>query len=1369
MLRTHTSITTFLRYLLCVSMFAISLTSASAQSISGPTSVRVGQTATLSTPGFSSFVLPTGGTITTVGNDRIHTFTSNDTFTTAQSLFGARLLVVGGGGGGGFNGGGGGGAGGYYYNPSLTVGTGTYPVTIGGGGLGSTSASATGATGSATIFGSLVTMPGGGGGATRNLATPGAQGASGGGGAGSGVATSTSCTYSVTIATHSVGSLSVLIDGTLYGTISAQIDETGIAGIASMNFPVKSGQTITTTTSGGLSWSFYNGPNQTGQLLSSNTPGVVNNCTAGGSDNSGSGTNGSKGGKGTPFDAGCLAAGGGGGGAGSAGSNASNDTAGTGGVGLQNAITGTTQWYAAGGGGGLAGYPGCGASTAASPGGAPGGSGVGGNGETTAGAVNTGSGGGAEKNGGSGVVVVRYPLPQWWSSNPSIATVDALTGVVTGVSAGTATINCSYAGNLFSVSFTITAPAPALTITGTTSLCPGKTSDLSSGRPDYVAPTGGIITTIGNERIHTFTASTSFNSAQPIYGARILAIGGGGGGAGGGSGAAGGGGGAGAYVYLTDRDIPSGSQAVTVGAGGVGGVNNGTGSGTATTFVSAFAAGGGFGASEGSTFFAASGGSGGGSSVGGGTKVNGGLGTPGYGYQGGDSVYHNSCTGSGGGGGAGGPGQSGTATGPGMGGLGLQNDISGTALWYAGGGGGYSACDVGAAGGSGVGGIGGVSDGAANTGSGGGGGKNGGSGILIIRYTIPAWTSSNTAVATVNAETGLVTAISPGTTTISYTSFEGNTVSVPVTVATPSIVPTFTQRPPICKNTTLSALPTTSLNGITGTWSPAIDTSQTTTYTFTPTTGQCALPTTMTIQLSETTVWNGTAWSNGAPDGVKSVTFTQDYLMDGDMAACALNVTNNADVKMLSNFILTVQNEITVDPGSTLTLESDANLLQGLTTQVNSNVGNIILKREAFVNRLDYVYWGSPVAGQNLQAFSPATLSNRFYTIDEPTSTFVPINPATNNFLPGKGYVIRAPNNYLDYPLPKQSFMGTFTGVPNNGDYTVTVYKSATNRGYNLVSNPYPSTIDAVLLLMGSNNKATICFYVHQSLLGGGYNYIYYNLTGGTSSPLNIETLGYIQPGQGFLYRPTSAVVNVTFKNSMRVGAPYLFFRTANPDRHRYWLNLKKDDDRMSQLLVGYLPDATDQFDGGYDGALIPAGNYMGVNVEDDVCAIVAKPLPFETESAIPLNLHIEQAGNYSISFDHADGLFDDGQQIYINDTVLGVTHNVTESPYEFLSETGDFPNRLQIVYQQGPTLGLPQNPSKPWDVVVYPANGKLHVEGSSDLKSVRIFDLRGRLLYEKNQIGATTAELDGFLPTGSMVLLKIIGNKGETTKKVVF
>lgn len=70
----------------------------------------------------------------------------------------------------------------------------------------------------------------------------------------------------------------------------------------------------------------------------------------------------------------------------------------------------------------------------------------------------------------------------------------------------------------------------------------------------------------------------------------------------------------------------------------------------------------------------------------------------------------------------------------------------------------------------------------------------------------------------------------------------------------PEVLPDFAQIGPLCQNSTPPELPTTSINGITGTWSPAtISTvaTGTTTYTFTPDAGQCALPTTMNITIED--------------------------------------------------------------------------------------------------------------------------------------------------------------------------------------------------------------------------------------------------------------------------------------------------------------------------------------------------------------------------------------------------------------------------------------------------------------------------------------------------------------------------------------
>ena len=93
-----------------------------------------------------------------------------------------------------------------------------------------------------------------------------------------------------------------------------------------------------------------------------------------------------------------------------------------------------------------------------------------------------------------------------------------------------------------------------------------------------------------------------------------------------------------------------------------------------------------------------------------------------------------------------------------------------------------------------------------------------------------------------------------GTTTYTFTPSAGSCaipVSLNITIVS-SLLPTFDAIGPLCQNSTAPALPPTSKEGITGTWSPAsINTSAlgTTTYTFTPSAGNCATPAFLNITI----------------------------------------------------------------------------------------------------------------------------------------------------------------------------------------------------------------------------------------------------------------------------------------------------------------------------------------------------------------------------------------------------------------------------------------------------------------------------------------------------------------------------------------
>lgn len=230
---------------------------------------------------------------------------------------------------------------------------------------------------------------------------------------------------------------------------------------------------------------------------------------------------------------------------------------------------------------------------------------------------------------------------------------------------------------------------------------------------------------------------------------------------------------------------------------------------------------------------------------------------------------------------------------------------------------------------------------------------------------------------------------------------------------------------------------------------------------------------------ANTTTYSG-SWSNGTPDVTKRAVFNSSYTITSDITSCALEVKNNSVVNIPAGKNYTSNGEIEVVSGNVL-VESDANLLQ--VRKDVTNTGNITVRRNTQLKRLDYNYWGSPVSGQNFITFSPQTVVSRFYTYNEIDDTFSSVPNLYSNFVPAKGYAIRAPNNFT---TTMQTFVGEFKGVPNNGDITIPVAFTDATRGKNMISNPYPSNIDLRLLhqnnpgLSGSHGRKKIptIFYV---------------------------------------------------------------------------------------------------------------------------------------------------------------------------------------------------------------------------------------------------------------------------------------------------
>lgn len=519
-----------------------------------------------------------------------------------------------------------------------------------------------------------------------------------------------------------------------------------------------------------------------------------------------------------------------------------------------------------------------------------------------------------------------------------------------------------------------------------------------------------------------------------------------------------------------------------------------------------------------------------------------------------------------------------------------------------------------------------------------------------------------------------------------------------------------------------------------------------------------------------TCTWNGSSWSNVVgPDEFIEATINGSYStgVNGEFAAKKLTITSSGSLVVNSGTNVYVMEEaINNATAADFVVENNGNFLQLQDVPVNINVGNMTVNRETSpLKRLDYVLWSSPVQYQYLQSFSPATLPTRFYTYNSSTDIYqVVANPSTTFFEKTKGYLIRTPDNH---PTTPTVWSSTFVGFPNNGDISIAV----TANTYNAVGNPYPSTLDADAFIYENNIVEALYFWRKENGASNS-SYATYTLAGGvanTSGGSAFVPTYAIQVGQGFIAKSTSTSLN--FANSMRVADnDNLFLRTNNNDKDRIWLDLTNADGLFCQTLIGYMTNATSGVDNGFDGRIFSQptnGATLTSIIGNESSFIIQAKGDFVNTDVVALAFKTAVAGNFTIALSNVEGLFANNvQEVFLKDNLTNTITNLNNGAYTFATAAGDFLNRFEIVYQ--PTA-LDVNEFVLNDVVVYANNSDVVVNaGQSIIETVRIFDLRGRLITELSNVNATEATLNIF-SDNQIVLVQVTSVDGAVvTKKLI-
>ena len=548
----------------------------------------------------------------------------------------------------------------------------------------------------------------------------------------------------------------------------------------------------------------------------------------------------------------------------------------------------------------------------------------------------------------------------------------------------------------------------------------------------------------------------------------------------------------------------------------------------------------------------------------------------------------------------------------------------------------------------------------------------------------------------------------------------------------------------------------------------------------------CSTLTTTPVYVTfPSTTWNGTSWSNLLPTSSVRAIFNGNYSSTSNIIACSVKI-NSGNVVFNANHSLIVTNEVTVSGGS-LVFENNSSLVQINDASI-ANTGDITYKRNTTpIKKFDYTYWSSPVFPQTLVGLSPFTASNKYFYFDQVINNWVSI-PSLNLMSKAKGYIIRAPN-YFD-PNTAAIFNASFIGTPNNGVITIPIVVST--GFFNLIGNPYPSALNIDAFLSNPLNTgvvdATVYLWTHNTPITSGpiglytsNDYAAYNYLGGTGTTNAINSginntipTGKIASGQSFFIKGLSNN-NVTFNNSMRVIANNdQFFRTSQNsntttsefEKHRFWLDIASPEGVYKQTLIGYAENATLGIDRGYDGTFLDSGNLVNLYslVGTDKLTIQGRPLPFSDQDEVPLGYNANIAGNYSINLYSFDNLFLN-QNIYLKDNVLNVLHNLKLGAYTFATNSGVYNSRFSVIYQDT-ALGINNPTFLENNVVLYKPNKQLIVNsGNAIMKSIKIYDIRGRLILEKEAINTSECALT-LNTTNEVLVVKITTLDLQTVTK---
>lgn len=524
-----------------------------------------------------------------------------------------------------------------------------------------------------------------------------------------------------------------------------------------------------------------------------------------------------------------------------------------------------------------------------------------------------------------------------------------------------------------------------------------------------------------------------------------------------------------------------------------------------------------------------------------------------------------------------------------------------------------------------------------------------------------------------------------------------------------------------------------------------------------------------------TKTWAG-SWSPSAPTIKDPVVINAPYA-NGTFACYSLVL--NSDVTLIDGQNVDIVGDVT--GSGKIIMSSESSVVQRALVANSPNI-ELTKRTRSVMHQHDYVYWGTPIAGNffsqlaNAQA-STALVAGAF------DSKYKWVSGAGGGWQPltaietGKGYITRIKSQDPFVNTTATDYINLkFVGVANNGDITVplTNNPASPNGGSShvLLANPYPSAIDADKFLSYNTDLDGVVYLWTAATVAntgvGQYtqaDFIAYTRAGAVVPAPIAETFnGKIGSGQGFFVKSLTNSGTATFTNCMRLtGDNNQFFRSSSMAaesatvKDRFKLNMTGSNGVFSQILIAYLPEGTYGYDRLYDAgrnSMSTAQLYSIFEGDGRKLAINARP-SFVDSDVVPIGISKSGTASetFSIGITEKEGVFNtsDGT-VFLLDKDQNVYHNFENGDYTFVSNSTSLNDRFEIVYRN---TTLSESEFDNFNINASIKNQIIKVNANQAITHVDIFDITGRKI-ESSLVNGLTNYVAPFFHAQAIYIAKI-------------